>query len=67
MFDWWSQDNLPEEPHWPWPAPGWQCPVCKCVYAPWVAQCPNHGPQTVNSSSTNGPVATTAPPVDAGG
>jgi hypothetical protein len=24
---------------------GWQCPVCQCVFAPWVSKCENCGPQ----------------------
>lgn len=32
---------------------GWQCPVCKRVYAPWMAQCLSCGGQrTVCADST---------------
>jgi hypothetical protein len=30
---------------------GWQCPVCKSVYAPWVSTCQKD--HTVHASSTN--------------
>lgn len=39
---------------------GWQCPVCKVVYAPWVATC--HNDHTVHASSTNVVVRCTCGP-----
>lgn len=37
-------------PQYPYPSPpvieqGWQCPVCKSVFARWVAQCSNCKPK----------------------
>lgn len=25
----------------PYPV-GWICPLCGCVYSPWISYCPNH-------------------------
>ena len=32
---------------------GWQCPICKEVYAWYVNRCPNHGPKTTTANTTN--------------
>jgi hypothetical protein len=32
---------------------GWVCPLCGCVYSPFVATCPNHIVPSVMTNTTN--------------